>query len=185
MGSFTTMSLAKGDLSFEQLRKDGKCVLMQGGGFPYSQTKLAQHVYCKHLATSVLNKTKVTVNVACPGSAPSNTPGWMDMKRKMKWIWPLLLKMVGARPLDEGAATILHAMGAKAMEGETGKFVDWGYKHRYHRITKADDLDFYPSEGKGKSGRGKEAPTTSSATLCKKLYDETKTLMDELRTKYA
>jgi NAD(P)-dependent dehydrogenase (short-subunit alcohol dehydrogenase family) len=181
MGSFTSFGMAKGNLAFEHLQKgqDGPYYLMQEGGYPYAQTKLAQHVYCKHVAPS-LAAMNVDINVACPGSVPSNTPGWLNIKRKVpNCMWGCVWSMVGARYLNEGAATIMHLCGAASMEGKSGKYADFGYQHRYHRLTIPVDLEFYPSN------KGKVAPTTANPALRDKLYAETADAMSALKAKYA
>jgi hypothetical protein len=63
------------------------------------------------------------------------------------------------------------------MSGETGKFLDWGVYGRsvHHRPC---GLEFYPAQTAAK------APTTSDASACKRLFDETLQLTAELRAKY-
>ncbi|GMI51751.1 hypothetical protein ScalyP_jg128 [Parmales sp. scaly parma] len=177
MGSFTTLSMAKGKLDFDSLKKEGPWKLGQNGGYPYSQTKLAQHIYVKHITSKNLVPENVTVNVACPGAVLTNIDGWQTMKKKLGCcFWPIF-SLIGGRTPRTGAATFLHMLGASHMEGKTGKFADFGYKTAWLRITKPDDLDFYPSEGKGKTGRGKENNAIMDAAVRERLYKETQEVL--------
>jgi len=181
MGSYTTMAVSKGKLDIEHVStKEGP----QNSGLPffptgdlvYSQSKLMQHMYCKHAQTKL--PSNVTVNVACPGAAPSDTPGWSGMRNMFGYnciIFPILSRVMGLKHLNEGIATMMHLVGSKSMEGVSGKFCDFGYKYRSHRLTRPTDMEVYPSENDA------IAESTSDKVLCEKLYNDTNTVIKTLK----
>jgi len=180
MGSFTGMTMAQGVLDLKHLRgAEGQSKLFPAeGGFCYSQTKLAQHVFCKHAATAAdFLPVNVTLNVCCPGAVPTDIPGWQMWRDNLGVMFPVLSWCLGARSTSVGIQPMMHLAGAPSMSSQTGKFLDWGVYGRsvYHRPC---GLECYPAQGSAK------APTTSDAVACKRLFDETLQLTAELRAKY-
>lgn len=183
MGSYTSMQIAKGVLDVEHAgTKDGPVTMSLPSDYVYSQSKLMQHVFCK----GVKPPQHVTLNVACCGAAPSNTPGWNGLgKLVFHPILGYLLHPVvcwvtgcGLRLLSEGIGPIMHLMGSRAMEGVTGKHCDFGYKNRKHRLTRPVDLEVYPSEDNA------IAQSIADADLVESFCRDTHALIAKLETKY-
>jgi NAD(P)-dependent dehydrogenase (short-subunit alcohol dehydrogenase family) len=117
MGSFTGMGMAKGVLDFQHLRgAEGQSKLFPAeGGYCYSQTKLAQHVFCKHAAACAgFLPPNVTLNVCCPGAVPTDIPGWQLWRDTLGIIFPLLAWCAGARSTAVGIQPMMHLAGAWA-----------------------------------------------------------------------
>lgn len=181
MGSYTTMAFSKGKLQMEFVgTKEGphhSGGIMPAGDLSYSQSKLMQHIYCKHASVASKLPANVTVNVSCPGAAPSNTPGWSGLVHYRAYkgiIFPILSRILGVKLLSEGCATMMHLAGSKAMEGVTGKFCDFGYKYRSHELHRPVDMEIYPSEGRA------IAESTADAALGEKLYEDTQKAIKRL-----
>jgi NAD(P)-dependent dehydrogenase (short-subunit alcohol dehydrogenase family) len=179
MGSFTGYSMSKGELAIDTLKdcSGGKYKLNIEGGYPYSQTKLAQHVWCKERALTL--PAGVTLNVTCPGAVPdTNIPGWQKFKDTMGCMFGLIRVLLGTRTVKVGAQPMAHLCGAAAMDGVSGKFLDWGMKTSYLIKRRPSPMELYPTQST------KPAPTTADAAQRKKLCDQTAAVMSEMRAKY-
>eukprot|EP00592_Proboscia_alata_P015519 CAMPEP_0194399006 /NCGR_PEP_ID=MMETSP0174-20130528/126419_1 /TAXON_ID=216777 /ORGANISM="Proboscia alata, Strain PI-D3" /LENGTH=368 /DNA_ID=CAMNT_0039195365 /DNA_START=46 /DNA_END=1148 /DNA_ORIENTATION=- len=183
MGSYTTMAFAKGKLDIEHLNtKKGphhSKTFMKPGDLVYAQSKLMQHVYCKFMYTRI--PSNVTLNVACPGAAPSDTPGWGGLSQMYLYdqiLFPILSRIAGFKRLSEGCATMMHLIGAKSMEAVSGKFCDFGYKYRSHSLNKPTDLEVFPSENYA------IAESIANETVCTELANDTHKVIKQLRSKY-
>jgi NAD(P)-dependent dehydrogenase (short-subunit alcohol dehydrogenase family) len=174
MGSFTTMQLAKGTLDFDSLKgATGPSFAQQEGGYTYSQTKLAQHVWVKHASKTM--PENVTINVCDPGAVMTNIPGWQVPKKALGCLFPLVEIILGVRTPAVGCSSFMYMAAAKKMEGLTGTFVDFGYTSKYLTFYSPVPAEQYPDQYM------KIAPTTVDPVLCEKLYTETAEVIKSLQ----
>ena len=176
MGSFTSMQAAKGMLDFEHLHSiEGQNDKMGPCGYVYVQTKLMQHVWVKAAHGDM--PPGVSLNITCPGAAPSSIPAWEDIKRKMACAWGTMFWLAGFRSLEVGIQPMLHMCGSPAVAGLSGKFCDWGI---FNKLVKREpvDCEFYPTQGK------KAAPTTADPAQVQRLKDVTAKIVVEMQGKY-
>ena len=155
---------------------------MMNGAIPYSQSKLAQHVWCKHVASNGILPNGVTINVCCPGQVLTNIDTWQVLKTQMGCCWPLISSILGGvRDSAVGARSMMYIMGAKSMNGKTGKYITFGNGGDSGPYYKPCDLEYYPVSGNS------DAPAESivDPAQCKRLFDATTARITELEAKYA
>eukprot|EP00740_Mantoniella_antarctica_P003911 CAMPEP_0181357154 /NCGR_PEP_ID=MMETSP1106-20121128/4801_1 /TAXON_ID=81844 /ORGANISM="Mantoniella antarctica, Strain SL-175" /LENGTH=397 /DNA_ID=CAMNT_0023469981 /DNA_START=27 /DNA_END=1220 /DNA_ORIENTATION=- len=179
-GSFTGFSMSEGELNIDALR-DGSSGRYQvnnmNGGYPYSQSKLAQHTWCKEAAPTL--PAGVTLNVTCPGAVPDTSmPGWQGFKKQLGPFFGILRVVLGTRSVNTGVQPMVHLCGAAAMDGVTGTFVDWGMNSPRLTKLRPSPIEYYPTQSK------KPARTIADAGERKKLYEQTAVVMKEMHAKY-
>lgn len=181
-GSFTSWEMMKGIAHFDNLQcENGKHTLTMGQGWTYAHSKLLQHVWCKHYAT--LLPDGVTVNVIDPGAVETNIEVFGPLK-KIPCIFACMKKMTGMRTPDVGCASALHAIGAEAMTGKSGMYLDWGKKKPELIKRKPVEVGYYPDYEKDKPRGMKSSPTTMEPDECKRLYEQTEKIIRSIQEKY-
>ena len=181
MGSFTGFSISKGQLDFEHLgTKEGEHKMMLNGAIPYSQSKLMQHMWAKHVALHAPLAEGVTLNVCCPGSVMTKIDTWQALLSCVGCCYePCVKPCLGIREPDVGCTSMMFSLGSQAMEGVTGSFVDFGADVQRIIPFKPAPLEYYPSQ------KMALAPSTADAAQCERLFSETSARVAELKAKYA
>lgn len=186
MGSFTSFAFSKGVLDFEHLgTKEGEHKLIINQAIPYSQSKLMQHMWAKHVAFLAPLGENVSINVVCPGSVMTAIDTWQNFKNSVACCYPCCKVCVGIREPPAGATSMMFAVGSHAVDGITGNFVDFGNDTQAIVPYKPCDLEFYPSQKKWTAPYCCVAPSTADPAQCERLYNETNAKIAELRAKYA
>jgi len=176
-GSFTSWEMMKGVVHFDNLQcENGKHKLTVKQGFTYAHSKLLQHVWCKHYAD--LMPQGVTINVGDPGAVETNIELMNDFKKKLGCCFRCFKKVNAMRTPDVGCRPLLHMIGARAMDGVSGSYIDWGRKKPKLIKRKPVPMEFYPEFGM------KVAPSTVDPKQCERLYLETEKIVEALRTAY-
>ena len=180
MGSFTGNSISLGKLDWDHLgTKEGEHKKMLNGALPYSQSKLAQHMWAKHVALKAPLAEGVTLNVCCPGSVMTKIDTWQAFKNMVACCYPCCKCCVGIREPDVGCTSMMFGIGSKAMNGITGSFIDFGMNNMAIVPYKPCDLSFYPSQS-----YSKPAASIADAAQCERLFTETNAKIQELKAKY-
>ncbi len=182
MGSFTGFSISEGKLDFDHLgTAEGEHKKMLNGAIPYSQSKLAQHMWAKHVGVngSLSLAQGASINVCCPGSVMTKIDTWQAFKSCVGCCYPCCKSLVGIREPSVGCGSMMFTVGSKAMDGLTGKFVDFGMDSQINIPYKPVDMEYYPGQ------KNAQAISTSDPKQCSRLYEETSSRIEELKVKYS
>jgi NAD(P)-dependent dehydrogenase (short-subunit alcohol dehydrogenase family) len=180
MGSFTGNSISEGMLDWDHVgTPDGEHKKMLNGAIPYSQSKLMQHMWCKHVALKAPLADGVTLNVCCPGSVMTKIDTWQAFKSMVSCCYPCCKCCIGIRDPHVGCTSMMFGMGSKSMDGITGSFIDFGMNNLAIVPYKPSDLSYYPSQS-----YKVPAPSIADAAQCARLFNETNAKIEELKAKY-
>lgn len=178
MGSFTSLSIAQGVLDFEHCgTAEGEHKMILNGAIPYSQSKLMQHMWVKHVGKIAPIGNGIVINVCCPGQVMTNIPTWQAFKSCLGFCYPCVKACLGIREVQEGVASMMFLLGSESAGKFTGEFIDFGMggKPKPHKNV---PMQYYPDQGM------KCATSIEDDAQCERLFNETNERLGKLRAKY-
>merc|ERR1740129_1263218 len=100
--------------------------------------------------------------VGDPGAVETNIEVMTNFKSKLGCCFCCLRAVNSMRTPDAGCRPLLHMIGARAIDGVSGQYVDWGRKKAKLIKRKPVPLEFYPDYGM------KVAPSTADPKQCER-----------------
>lgn len=124
-GSFTSFTIAKGIVDFDNLQGEKKTTASMPNDVLYAQSKLLQYMWARKFATTVSSGASIVV--FDPGACVTNVEIYDFVKKNMACLFPVMKKMMGMREPVGGAQVGMWAMDSpEAGPSINGMAVDWG-----------------------------------------------------------